>query len=88
MSFSYLFIQQIVLSTYNGPGSKDMAENKKNTIICSHKTDYGGKDAKPFLNIRIICERNVILQPNALALDLISISHDESQLLLIFLRAL
>lgn len=60
MSFSFTYsFNKYFLSTYFGPGSRVMVENKKNTILTSIKHRLWGKDSQPFLNIGTICEKDV-----------------------------
>lgn len=59
MSFSFTYsFNKYFLSTYYEPGSRDMVENKKNTILTSIEHRLWGKDSQPFLNIGTICEND------------------------------
>lgn len=61
MSFSFIYsFNKYLLSMYYGPGSRNMMENKTDTIPAPIKTQTNSKNSQPFLNIGIIYKGDIM----------------------------
>lgn len=61
MPFSFIYsFNKYLLSMYYEPGSRNMMENKTDTIPAPIKHRLQSKKSQPFLNIGIICKGDVM----------------------------